>query len=620
MFEELVSSHHHNTPYALDQDESKDAIDILRERLLKAKPSSAVERALEVMASRSCTPTVASKLVAPIVVISSPQESPEDWSEDFILDDSVRVCRMSPFLHLIDIQIQVNNDNGVHYNGSPVELMDVDHHHLSVPSSAPTLEKQTPLSFDAVYDLAVSRVMTRSVSGLGIVIDQLESSCPSPEPSYPLPQSSFLDLEPSSPKPEPSHPSPSPSNPDLTMVNALEDEPRLCSADLDILASPFELATPMLSANAPALVVQPQSSDVTATVTVHEQMAEQVDTPQDQVLKKPLKCGSYKSLLSNGPMPLSEFLNALYARSRPVATSPSAEPSHESFVPEQLSLSSPSTRICVTASTLVRPLLAPTVLQDVISPIDALSTPRLATMHHPMITQVETADIAQSDMTPTNRRLTTQEAEKLCSRIQALQQAQQPQQDLDSPRAAALLFSPALDSDSPLWVNRSVDGLGLGLLPSSLSSGDEDTPVPEFVYDTQPHPAFELTLPHQGPSSFREVSGFFEEDETAESPASSDDTPTGPNSTNDTSPEEEQESPLPITFLTLTRFPKRPLYNIVEVDTPPPSPPVQPRGSLRRPVACSNVSNKTKSLQPLLSLINAPGHSATSYTPLTNGC
>ena len=95
MFEELVSSQYHNTlePYALDQDESKDAIDILRERLLKAKPSSAVERALKVMASRSCnTPTVASKLVPPIVIISSPQESPEDWSDDFISDDSVRIC------------------------------------------------------------------------------------------------------------------------------------------------------------------------------------------------------------------------------------------------------------------------------------------------------------------------------------------------------------------------------------------------------------------------------------------------------------------------------------------------------------------------------------------------
>lgn len=107
MFEELVSSHHHNTlePYALDQDESKDAIDILRERLLKAKPSFAVERALKLMASRSCTPTVArSKLVAPIVVISSPQESPEDWSEDFILDDSVRCLEnVLLSLHLIDI-------------------------------------------------------------------------------------------------------------------------------------------------------------------------------------------------------------------------------------------------------------------------------------------------------------------------------------------------------------------------------------------------------------------------------------------------------------------------------------------------------------------------------------
>jgi hypothetical protein len=102
MFEELVSSRSLE-PYALDQDESKDAIDILRERLLKAKPSSAVECALKVMASRSCTPTVASKFVAPIVVISSPQESPEDWSEDCILDDSVRVCRMCPFLRLIDI-------------------------------------------------------------------------------------------------------------------------------------------------------------------------------------------------------------------------------------------------------------------------------------------------------------------------------------------------------------------------------------------------------------------------------------------------------------------------------------------------------------------------------------
>jgi hypothetical protein len=46
-------------------------------------------------------------------------------------------------------------------------------------------------------------------------------------------------------------------------------------------------------------------------------------------------------------------------------------------------------------------------------------------MRYPMITQVETADIAQSDMTPTNRRLSTQEAEKLCSRIQALKQPQQ---------------------------------------------------------------------------------------------------------------------------------------------------------------------------------------------------
>jgi hypothetical protein len=472
--------------------------------------------------------------------------------------------------------------------------MDVDHHHLSVPSPASSLEKQTPLSFDAVYNLAVSRVMTRSVSGLGIVFDQLESSCPSPEPSYPVPRSSFLDLEPSSPELESSPLSPPPSNPDLTMVDALRGEPRLCSADLDNLASPFELATPMLSANAPVLVVQP------ATVTVHEQTAEQVDAPQHQILKKPLKCGSYKALLSNRSLQLSDFLNALYACPPPVATSPAVEPSHESFVPEQLSVSSPSTQICISACTLVRPRLAPTVLQDVISPIVALPTRRIATMHHPMITQVEIADIAQ---TPTNRKLTTQEAEKLCSRIQALQQSQQ-QQDLDSPRAAAPIFSPALDSDSdsPLWVSRSVDGLGLGLLPSGLSSGDEDTPVP------------------QGPSSCQEISAFSEEDEIAESPASSDDTPTGPNSINDPSPEEEQESPLPITFLTLSRFPKRRLYNIVEIDTPPPSPPVQARGSgslssLRRPLACSSVSNKTASLQPLLSFVNAPGHSA-SYIPL----
>jgi hypothetical protein len=474
--------------------------------------------------------------------------------------------------------------------------MNVDHHHLSVPSPVSSLEKQTLLSFDAVYNFAVSRVMTKSVSGLGIVFDQLESSCPSPEPSYPVPQSSFLDLDPSSPEPESSHPSPSPSNHDLTMVDTLEDEPRLYSADLDILASPFELATPMLSANAPVLVVQPRSFDV----TVREQTADQVDAPQHQILKKPFKCGSYKALLSNRSLQLSGFLNALYACR---ATSPATEPSHESFVPEQLSVSSPSTQICVSAFTLVRPRLAPTVLQDVISPIVALPTRRIATVHHPMITQVETVDIAP---TPTNRKLTTQEAEKLCSRIQALQQSQH-QQDLDSPRASPLLSSPALDSDLPLWVSRSVDRLGLGLLPSELSPGDEDTLVP------------------QGPSSFQEVSGFSEEDDTAES----DDTPTGPNFINDSCPEQEQESPLPITFLTLSRFPKCRLYNIVEVDTPPPSPPVQARGScslgsLRRPLACSSVSNKTTSLQPLLSFVNAPGHSASYNTPsplaVTNGC
>ena len=200
-------------------------------------------------------------------------------------------------------------------------------------------------------------------------------------------------------------------------------------------------------------------------------------------------------------------------------------------------------------------------------------------MQHPMITQVETADIPQPDLTLTNRRLTTQEAEKLCSRIQALQQSQQP----DVPRAGALLSAPALDSDLPPWVSRSADDLGLGLLPSALSFGDENSPVPEFVYDTQPHPTFNLTLPLEGPSSFQEVSGFYEEDVTAKSPAPSDDTLTGPsNFTNDPpSPEEEEEfPPLPITFLTLSRFPKRRLYNIVEVDTPPPSPPVQARGSL----------------------------------------
>ena len=266
-----------------------------------------------------------------------------------------------------------------------------------------------------------------------------------------------------------------------------------------------------------------------------------------------------------------------------------------------------------------------TVLQDIISPIVALPTPRFPTMHHPMITNVKTADMDQLDMTSTKRRLTTQEAEKLCSRIQALQQSQQP----DPPRAGALLSSPALNSDSPPWVSRSADGLGLGLLPSALSFGDENSPVLESVYDTQPHPTFKLTLPLVGPSSFQEVSGFSEDDdETAESFASSDDTLTGPsNITNDPpSPEEEEEEspPQPITFLTSPIFPKRRLYNIVEVDTPPPSPPVQARGSLslrRRPLACSSVSNKTKSLQPLLSFVNAPGHTA-SYTPssVTNRC
>jgi hypothetical protein len=197
--------------------------------------------------------------------------------------------------------MQVNNVNGAYYKGSPVELIDVDHHHLNVPSPASSLEKQTPLSFDAVYDLPVSRAMTRFVSGLGIVFDQLESSCHSPEPSFPVPPSSCA----SSPRPESSYPSSSPSNPDLTMVDALEDEPRLCSADLDILASPFELATPLSSANAPVLIVQRRPFDVTATVTVYEQTAGQVDA---------------------------------------------------------------------------------TVLQDVISPIVALPTPRFPTTHHPMIT------------------------------------------------------------------------------------------------------------------------------------------------------------------------------------------------------------------------------------------
>ena len=267
-----------------------------------------------------------------------------------------------------------------------------------------------------------------------------------------------------------------------------------------------------------------------------------------------------------------------------------------------------------------------TVLQDIISPIVALPTPRFPTMHHPMITNVKTADMDQPDMTSTKRRLTTQEAEKLCSRIQALQQSQQP----DPPRAGDLLSSRALNSDSPPWVSRSADGLGLGLLPSALSFGDENSPVLESVYDTQPHPTFKLTLPLVGPSSFQEVSGFSEDDdETAESFASSDDTLTGPsNITNDPpSPEEEEEEespPQPITFLTSPIFPKRRLYNIVEVDTPPPSPPLQARGSLslrRRPLACSSVSNKTKSLQPLLSFVNAPGHTA-SYTPspVTNRC
>ncbi|EDR08423.1 uncharacterized protein LACBIDRAFT_326859 [Laccaria bicolor S238N-H82] len=591
MFEEQVSSHHHNTlePYALHLDESKDVIDILRERLLKAQPSSAVERALKVMASRSCTPTVSNKLVPPIVVISSPQESTEDWSEDFILDDS----------------IQINNDTGAYHKGSPVELMDVDHHHLSVPSSSSTssLKEQTPLSFDAVYDLAMSRVMTRSVSGLGIVFDQLESSCLSPEASYPVPLSSFLDLEPSSPELGSS----SPSNPDLTMVDA---------ADLDLLVSPFDLATPMLSANAPVHVNQPRSFDV----TVHE------DAPQEQIRKKSSKCGSYRSLLSRGPMPMSEFLNAC---SRLSATSPSTE----------LSVSVPSTQI---ASTVVRPRLAPTVLQDIISPIVALPTPRFApmqhpmitaTMQHPMITQVETADIAQSDMTPTNKRLTTQEADKLCSRIQALQQSQQQQQD--SPRAASLFSSPTLNSDSPL--------------SSALSGGGEASPVPEFVYNTQPHPTFELTLPLQGPSSFQEVSVWSDDEDDDEIEESSTLPLQGPSSFREVSvwsddededevvessddtltplseeAEEEEESPTPITFVTLSRFPRRRLYNIVEVDTPPPSPPVvHSRVSLsaiRRPLACSNVSKKSKSLQPLVSHVNAPGHSA-GYTPspVSNG-
>ncbi|EDR03914.1 uncharacterized protein LACBIDRAFT_331066 [Laccaria bicolor S238N-H82] len=93
---------------------------------------------------------------------------------------------------------------------------------------------------------------------------------------------------------------------------------------------------------------------------------------------------------------------------------------------------------------------------------------------------------------PTNKRLTTQGAENLCFRIQALQQSQQQQQR--NLRAAALLSSLSFDSGSPL--------------SSALSTGGEDLPIPGLVCDTQLHPTFEFTLPLQEPHNFREVSAW----------------------------------------------------------------------------------------------------------------